>query len=191
MTFCRDSTCWFSSRILSSLPGWFTWAFLLMLSFSPFTFWLGSDAKLICFSYYVKSSRMFVASLHTVKSVNIVSKFSTALHRCSSSCPFSNGVFNKVPICWSRDSSSRASEEIKHKIILIPASYNTSELLLQTIWRYCWLSEHLASLSVWIESYCPSIQAFSCMNPWFFPLLFPLESWDGLSVLMLQHLHWN
>lgn len=34
MTFCSESTCWFSSLILSSLAGWFPWIFLLVLPFS-------------------------------------------------------------------------------------------------------------------------------------------------------------
>lgn len=41
MTFCSESTCWFSSLILSSFAGWFTWTFLFTLPFMfALTSWL-------------------------------------------------------------------------------------------------------------------------------------------------------
>lgn len=55
MTFCRESTCWFSSLILSSLAVWFIWTFLLLFSSEVFTSELFSEEALNDLSYKSKN----------------------------------------------------------------------------------------------------------------------------------------
>lgn len=60
MTFCSESTCWFSSLILSSLAGWFTWTFLLMLLFSSeLTSGLFWEDVPVDFSYDAQANRRY------------------------------------------------------------------------------------------------------------------------------------
>lgn len=54
MTFWRETTCWFSSLILSSLAAWLTWTFLLLFSSELCTSALFDEKVLDDFSYNTK-----------------------------------------------------------------------------------------------------------------------------------------
>lgn len=104
MTFCRESTCWFSSLILSSLATWLTWTFLLQLSSELFSsaLELGGFSCKTCpkaFCLYQVMLGTFNTKLRKMFSI-------TVLHKCSSSCLFSDVDLSRVPICWSTGRSS-------------------------------------------------------------------------------------
>lgn len=185
MTFCRESTCWFSSLILSSLAVWFAWTFLLLFSSELLTsgldgFSCNSKTCPKAFWSYQVMPGTFYTKLSKMISI-------TVLHKCSSSCLFSDADLSSVPICWS---AGRSSDEPLNQ------SMCTKCELMRLLYVYdredmrCCASciLHLGFLSVPGGSYHLSFPTFWCMNPWLFPLWFPLEFWGELSALKLQHI---
>lgn len=104
MAYCSESTCWFSSLILSSL------AALLLFCPEPFTSGLAWETVLIGFSWKKKNRRRknFFCHFRSGNSRYVQHKCQmiclTILHKCSSSCFLSD--FSRLPISWSDGSVS-------------------------------------------------------------------------------------
>lgn len=187
MTFCRESTCWFSSLILSSLAVWFAWTFLLLFSSEFFTSALGLEGfscnTKTCpeaFCLYQVMPGTFYTKLSKIISI-------TVLHKCSSSCLFSDVDLSRVPICWS---AGRSSDEPSNQSMCTIYEYMRLLCVYDKEDTMCCVSciMHLGFLSVPGGSCHLSFPTFWCKNPWLFPPLFPLEFWGELSALKLQHM---
>lgn len=125
MTFCRESTCWFSSLILSSLAVWLTWTFLLLFSSELFTSGLFCEAVLNGFSFNTKKHTRRHLCLYQVMpgifhiNVNTIINV-TVLHKCSSNCLFPDVDFSRLPICWS---AGRSSDDPSNQSVCTTCEY--------------------------------------------------------------------
>lgn len=174
MAFRSESTCWFSSLILSSLA--------VPLLFCPETFTSGSvwETWLIGISYIWKKRHRVCPFTSRQLKINV--KWSVS-PLCTSAAP--------VVCCLiSADSQSADLVEVSPKTLSVKV-HVTCEI------NECCVSTakaeqdddeilHRGLLSWWRGSYLPSLPAVWCKNPWPFPPWFPSAFWGERSAPTLQ-----